>query len=193
MEWTIPGTVLTGRRERPDIVEDQIRAMFRMGGIIRSQMSRVTGLESHAIQNWVKRGFVSSPVDKRYSLRQFCRIVIIHMLKNAMPMERICSLLGYINGQLDDESDDSIDDSELYFAFLRVASEYRGMVEDRQALRQCVRENLREYREPTPGARERVEQVLMVMITAWTASILQKEAELLYDQLALEKGETNHG
>ncbi len=189
MEWIIPGTQMSGRRDRPDIVEDQLRAMFRMGGIVRSQMSQATGLESHAIQNWVKRGFVSAPVAKRYSLRQFCRIVIIHMLKGAMPMERICSLLGYINGQLDDESDDSIDDSELYFAFLRVASEYCGMVEDREALRQCVRKNLADYHEPQPGAKERVEQVLMIMVTAWTASQLQKEAESLYNQLSIEKGE----
>ena len=58
--------------------------MFLAGGIVRSQVSAVTGLESHMIQNWVKRGFLSNPVNKRYSCRQFCRIAIINMLKTTL-------------------------------------------------------------------------------------------------------------
>ena len=177
MQWTIPGTVLTGPREKPEAVQEQIRAMFLAGGIVRSQVAAVTGLEPYAVQNWVKRGFLSPPVGKRYTLRQLCRILIINMLKSALSMEKICGLLSYINGELDDESDDIIGDEELYFAFVRVASRYTGLMEDRQALHSCIHESLEDYRQSEPGAKERVEQVLAIMLAAWVSSLLRQQAE----------------
>lgn len=185
MEWTIPGTVLTGQRENPDAAQAQITSMFLAGGMVRSQVAAVTGLEPHAVQNWVKRGFLSPPVGKRYTCRQFCRIVIINMLKGVLPMEKICSLLSYVNGQLDTESDDSIDDSRLYFAFLHVAAKLRDLASDQTALTACIRENLSDYQEPFPGAKERVEQVLRIMLTAWASAQLQREASALLDELNL--------
>lgn len=185
MEWIIPGTVLTVDREQVHTAETQLRSLFLAGGMVRSQIAALTGLESHAVQNWVKRGFLSPPVRKRYTLRQVSRILIINMLKSALPMEKICALLSYVNGQLDIESDDSIDDSELYFAFLRVAPQLRDLATDQAALAQCVRDSLSDYREPVPGAKERVEQVLMVMLTAWASAQLRREAENLVSKLDL--------
>ena len=104
MEWTIPGTVITARRGDGDAAQAQIRSMFLAGGMVRSQVAAVTGLESHAVQNWVKRGFLSPPIGKRYTCRQFCRIAVINMLKNVLSMEKICALLSYVNGQLDVEA-----------------------------------------------------------------------------------------
>lgn len=185
MEWTIPGTTLTGQRENPEITQQQIQAMFLTGGMVRSQVAALTGLEAYAIQNWVKRGFLSPPQGKRYSLRQVCRIMTINMLRNALPMEKICSLLSYINGRLDDESDDCIDDTQLYFAFLQVAARYTGKVENEEALAQCIRESLDAYQEPVPGAKERVEKVLAVMLMAWTAGFLRQMAENRFNELNL--------
>ena len=185
MEWTIPGTVLTGQRENPEATVEQLRAMFLAGGIVGSQVAAITGLEPHAIQNWVKRGFLSPPQAKRYTLRQLCRIMTINMLRNALPMEKICSLLSYINGRLDDESDDSISDTQLYFAFVTVAARYTGMVEDEQAMMRCIRQSLPDYQEPFPGARERGEKVLAVMLMAWTAGYLRQMADKRFDQLNL--------
>ncbi len=188
MQWKIPGTQLSADRSRPDAMQEQICSMFLAGGMVRSQVATVTGLEPHAIQNWVKRGFLAPPVDKRYTCRQFCRILIINMLKNALPMEKICGLLSYINGNLDDESDDSIDDTQLYFAFLQVAAVYDGKISDHELLSRCIRESLSDYREPFPGAKERVEQVLEIMLIAWWASQLQNKAQSMLATLT-EKGE----
>ena len=168
MEWTIPGTVLTGPREDVESSIRQIQGMFLAGGMVRSQVAAATGLESHYIQNWVKRGFLSNPVNKRYSCRHFCRITIINMLKSAMPMEKICSLLSYVNGRLDDESDDLIDDTVLYFMFLRLASRARHIGGTR-SWDELLEEILSDYDEPTPGARERIDQVLRIMLTYWIA------------------------
>lgn len=188
MDWNIPGTALMCSRERPEAAEEMIRSMFLAGGMVRSQVAQATGLEAHAVQNWVKRGFLAPPVNKRYTCRQFCRIVLINMLKSALPMEEICGLLSYINGYLDDESDDAIDDSRLYFVFLRVAARYRGRMEDEQALCACIRESLGEYDEPFPGARERVEKVLHIMLLAWTSARLQNRAETMLMKIQ-DKGE----
>ena len=185
MEWIIPGTVLTTDREQAHSAETQLRALFLAGGMVRSQVTALTGLEPHAVQNWVKRGFLSPPINKRYTLRQVSRILIINMLKSVLPMEKICSLLSYVNGQLDIESDDSIDDTELYFAFLHTAARLRDLAADQEALTACIRESLADYREPFPGARERVEQVLRVMLTAWASAQLLSEAEKQLNELKI--------
>lgn len=70
---------------------------------------------------------MTPPVKKKYNRRQLSRIIIINMLKSALPMESICRLLSYVNGQLDDESDDIIDDSVMYLIFLRLAAANRDV------------------------------------------------------------------
>lgn len=181
MQWNIPGTVLTCPIEEAAHIEDRFDAMFLGGDIVLSQVVGVTGLESYAVQNWVKRGFLSPPQRKRYTIRQLCRIITINMLKSVLPMERICGLLGYVNGQLDDESDDTIDDSQLYFIFVRLAAKI-GQLQDPSAWDACIAREMEDYREPTPGAAQRVVQVLRIMLMAWASARLQKQAEqMLYD------------
>lgn len=176
MSWTIPGTVLQIEKQNAQHIEDVFTSMFLGGGIVLSQVSAVTGLEPHTVQNWVKRGFLTPPEHKRYTLRQLCRIININMLRGVLPMERICGMLGYINGQLNDESDDMIDDSQLYFLFVRLAAQMKALwrEEERETL---LDKALAEYREPVAGAKERVKEVLRVMLTAWLAATMRSAAE----------------
>ena len=185
MEWTIPGTILTARAEETPYLEEKFKSMFLGGGMMLSQVAAVTGLEPYTIQNWVKRGFLTSPVQKRYTLRQLCRVLNINMLKSALPMEEICGLLQYINGDLSDESDDLIDDTTLYFLFVRLASYHRQMQND-QGRDSYLQELLSQYPEPVPGARARVEQVLKIMLTAWAASLMRQQAEKMVLELKQE-------
>ena len=181
MQWNIPGTVLTCSVEEAARVEERFDAMFLGGDIVLSQVVGITGLEPYAVQNWVKRGFLSPPQRKRYTVRQLCRIITINMLKSVLPMERICGLLGYVNGQLDDESDDIIDDSELYFMFVRLAAK-AGQLHDSVSWDACIAREMESYEEPMPGAAQRVVQVLRIMLTAWASAKLQKQAEqMLHD------------
>ena len=182
MNWTIPGTVLTVPREDAGHIAEQFHAMFIPGGMVLSQVSAITGLESYIIQNWVKRGFLTGPQNKRYTLRQLCRIININMLKSVLPLERICSLLGYVNGQLDDESDDTIDDSVLYFMFVRLAARSKELyyTNSREAV---LDEELADYVEPVPGAKVRVKEVLRIMLTAWLAARMTQEAEQMLSNL----------
>jgi hypothetical protein len=170
MEWTIPGTVLTAPRADADHLEKDFRAMFLAGGIMLGQVAAISGLEPYDVQNWVKRRLLPPPVNKRYNLTQLCRILNINMLKKALPMEQICGLLGHINGELDDTSDDLIDDSKLYFLFVKLAARARHM--GGEDWEDALLEVTADYHEPQPGARQRLITVLRIMLTAWVASKL---------------------
>lgn len=180
--WTIPGTVLHADRGEAELIPQQLEALFFGGGITLSQVTAITGLEAYAVQNWVKRGFLTSPVGKRYTLRQLCRILNINMLRHAMPIERICKLLSYVNGQLDNEADDMIDDSQLYFMFVKLAARMKELYEPETA-EKMLDAYLADYEEPIPGAKERVRQVLRIMLTAWLASRMMQETEKMLNEL----------
>ena len=182
MQWTIPGTLITGSRENVEASIRQIEGMFLGGGMIRSQVAQVTGVEPHDIQNWVKRGFLSPPQQKRYNMEQVCRLLIINMLKGALPLEQICSLISYINGSLTDESDDIIDDAVLYFKFVSLAARARHIGGSKE-WSEAIGEVMENYAEPFPGAREKVTKVLRIMLTAWIASQLRDQTNRMITEL----------
>ena len=182
MEWILPGTVLKAEAEEASGVESLFAPMFLAGGMVLSQVASVTGLEPYTIQNWVKRGFLSPPQHKRYSMNQLCRILHINMLKSVLPLEQICGLLSYVNGKLDEESDDIIDDSQLYFLFVRLASRAKEL-DVPAAWEKALADALSQYREPVPGARERIEKALSIMLTAWVAARMRHAAEAMLQEL----------
>ncbi len=169
-------------RTEAESIPQQLEALFFGGGITLSQVTAITGLEAHTVQNWVKRGFLTSPVGKRYSLRQLCRILNINMLRGSMPIDRICHLLSFVNGDLSDESDDMIDDSQLYFMFVSLASRMKEL-HDYEAGAKLLDAYLADYEEPVPGARARVRQVLKIMLTAYLAAQMMQETEKMLSNL----------
>ena len=155
------------------------------------QIREISGIDSSTLQNWTKRGWVANSKLKKYNIDQVAHILIINMLRSALPLERICGLLEYINGHLDDESDDLIDDTQLYFLFVRLASYHRQM-QNTAGREDYLNQILADYAEPQDGAKERVEKVLRIMLTAWAASQLRQAAERMVTQL-YDKGEMYHG
>ena len=110
------------------------------------------------------------------------------MLKSVLSMERICGMLGYINGQLNDESDDVIDDSQLYFMFVKLAARIKEL-DNEKYREQILEQAMAQYREPVPGAGERVRQVLKIMLTGYLAARMQQEAGKMLD--LIERKEQN--
>ena len=176
MQWLIPGTVISAKREDAIRIEHDFGAMFLAGGIMLSQVSNISGLEPYDVQNWVKRQLLPPPVQKRYDLNQLCRILTINMLKKVLPMEQITGLLTYINGELDDRSDDIIDDSRLYFLFVKLAARARH-IGGSESWDDALQQVTADYHEPVPGAREKLISVLRIMLTSWVAAQLQENAE----------------
>ena len=182
MNWIIPGTTLEGPRSDADHIDGLFQSMFLAGGLTLSQVATVTGLEPYTIQNWVKRGYLSPPQHKRYDMEQVCRIININMLKGALPLERVCQLMTYINGDLTDESDDIIDDTVLYFMFVRLAARARNM-DSTEDWNDALSEVMAHYEEPFLGGKEKIINVLRIMVTAWIATRMCQEAEKMFAEL----------
>jgi len=176
MNWTIPGTTLEGLRSNADRTDGLFQSMFLAGGLTLSQVASITGLEPYTIQNWVKRGYLPPPQRKRYDMEQVCRIININMLKGALTLDQICRLMTYINGSLSDESDDIIDDTLLYFKFVSLAARARHIGGTKE-WGEALEEVMEGYAEPYPGAREKIIQVLRIMLTAWIASKLRQQVD----------------
>ena len=185
MNWTIPGTTLDAPRETADAIDMQMRALFLAGGLTLSQVAAISGLEPYTIQNWVKRGFLPPARGKRYNMEQLCRILNINLLRLCMPLEQICTLMAYLNGSLSDESDDLVDDTLLYFLFVRLAARARH-IGGSDAWEDALEQITRDYREPVPGAREKLIRVLRIMLTAWVSGRMRLEAEKMVRQLKEE-------
>ena len=182
MQWTIPGTTLVGERENADRIDGLFQSMFLAGGLTLSQVSNLTGLEPYTIQNWVKRGFLPSPVNKKYNMEQLCRLVNINILKGAMPLEQIIKLMAYLNGDLADESDDLVDDTLLFFLFTKLAARAR-YIGGTKSWDDALVEVTADYQEPIPGAREKLIKVLKVMLTVWCANSLKAQADQMIAEL----------
>ena len=182
MQLTIPGTTLVGKREDADRTDGLFQSMFLAGGLTLSQVATVTGLEPYTIQNWVKRGFLSNPKNKRYNMEQVCRIININLLKATLPLEEVTKLMAYLNGDLTDESDDMVDDAVLYFFFVRLAARAR-YIGGEQTWDDALAEVTASYVEPAPGGREKLEKVLKIMLTAWVSGRIKAEAERMIAEL----------
>jgi DNA-binding transcriptional MerR regulator len=177
MRRELPGSTLAFEDTIPQGAETLMTALFAGGDLMLSQVSHISGLKPYVIQNWVARGFLPPPVNKKYSRRQLSRILIVHMLGGVLPLERIVSLLSYVNGHLDDVSDDTVDDGRLYMWLIECICAPPGGEEE--ALKRC----LEEYQEPFPGAARRLEQVLRIMTTAYAAAEMKKKAQAMIDGL----------
>lgn len=182
MSCFLPGTQIDiGKKNygQIDIAESVMDNIFQTGGLMLSQVIAMTSLEGYMIQNWVKRGFLSPPVHKLYSRRQFCRIVIINMLKDSMAIEKAVRLLSYINGVLADESDDLIDDSRLYNYYVNMVF----MCEQGKHPDEAISELLDDYNEPIPGAKKRLSKALIIMYNAGLANKYKRKCEQLLGEL----------
>ena len=108
----------------------------------------------------------------------------INTLRDTFPLDRACSLLSYVNGHLNDDRDDIIDDAQLYLLFCQVVCRLeQSPTTDSGAIGHLCADALSGYREPYAGARRRVERALHVMATAYLASRLTKEAVLQLSHL----------
>lgn len=105
----------------------------------------------------MKRGFLPRPEKKLYTKNQFCRVAIISALRESMQIDRITSLLSYINGHLDDERDDLVSDAELYNDFVNLIIACGGFRSPRE-IRIVIDELTADYKEPYAGARKKAFQ-----------------------------------
>ena len=115
-------------------------------------------------------------------MEQLCRLININILKGAMPLEQIITLMAYLNGDLADESDDLVDDTLLFFLFVKLAARAR-YIGGTKAWDDALVEVTEDYHEPVPGAREKLIRVLKIMLTVWCANSLKAQADQMLAEL----------
>lgn len=159
-------------------------AMKLTGGFTLSQLAEISGLEPTTIQNWVKRGWVEAPKERRYGEESIARILIINMLKGAMQLSGIVELMAYINGKVDDRSDDSIPDGDLYNIMCSVMGEIdrKGNV-SKETVAEVISEQISDYIEPFPNGKEKLETGLNIMMLAHISSNFKNEAERMLQKI----------
>ena len=177
MATTFPGTTVEITKYEKGASKALFDGVFAAGGITLSQLCIMTGLEPYLVQNWVKRGFVSSPKNRVYSRQQFARVVIINMLRESLQIEKICNLIKVIGGEPDDTSDDLICDEELYHRYVDMLSYVELNFSDRQVVRSAAERAAEDFSGDGADGKRKLVSILEVMLFAHTAARLRETAE----------------
>lgn len=179
----VPGTIIPITKSTGPGGEGFLHGIFAAtSGLMLSQVREITGLDTPALQNWVKRGFVSPPEHKRYNIDQVARILIINMLRDVLQLEKIAFLLSYINGSVYDRDDDIIPESVLYDYICHIRHACGGAWSEHDAEKKIL-EATANYVENIPGATHRLHGALKVILLALKSAQLKKEAETLLASL----------
>ena len=153
-------------------------------GIMLAQIRDISGIDGSTLQNWVKRGWTGNAVNKKYSKDQLSRILLINMMRQALQLEKIDYILHYINGDINSKDDDIIPESKLYDYVCRIVDVLSAdAVYDTQELRRCIADMTVDHPEIFPCARDRLNHVLEIIVTAYHASLLAEYANNRLQQL----------
>lgn len=157
-----------------------VTAMKLTGGFTLSQLAEISGVESTTIQNWVKRGWIQAPQNRRYGEESVARVLVINKLKGAMQLSNIVSLLSYVNGKVEDRSDDAVSDGELYNILCAVTQTIRqNDCISRQAVEETIENAIVGYEEPFPGGKQKLFNTLRIMVWACISTDLKNKADVL--------------
>lgn len=188
MAENLPGTTLPLSEGQQDDLFSVLDPIFAVspGGLLLSQVTELTGLGAATIQNWVKRGWVSNPVNKRYGELHVARILLINLLRPAMKLENIAALLRYVNGSVDDRADDIIPETQLYSLLCSVLTrlEPQDSIITHESIITLIGAQLEGYEGPVADAKERLENAMRIMVLNIAASRLMQQADALFSRLA---------
>ncbi len=177
MSTTFPGTTIEVLKIEKNSSRTLFKGIFTTGGITLSQVCIMTGLEPYIIQNWVKRGFLTSPKGRVYSKEQFSRIIIINALRDVLQIDKICSLIEVIAGVPNDTSDDLISDDELYHRYVDMLADGNIDINDEAAITKATESATLDFSEREAGQRKKLAKILKAMLYANAASQFAKRSE----------------
>jgi hypothetical protein len=175
----IPGTKLY-RSEMGGVtgLEFLSKIFFISDGVMLTQIREISGIDGSTLQNWTKRGWVGNSKYKKYDINQIAHILIINMLRSCMQLDKIAYLIEYINGNIDDESDDIIADSVLYDYICKILDKLMTYdVCSLGSIHDAIELEVAEYHEVMPGSKERLVNALEIIIVAYYASLIKKHSD----------------
>ena len=181
----IPGTKLL-RSEMGGLtgLEFLSKVFFISNGVMLTQIRDISGIEGSTLQNWTKRGWVANSKLKKYDINQIAHILIINMLRSCMQLDNIAFLIQYINGKVDDDSDDIIEDSVLYDYICKILDMLMTYdVCSLGSIREAIDVITKDYHEKMDGARERLSKALEIIVVAYYAALIKKHSDSLLDEI----------
>lgn len=175
----IPGTKLN-KADMGNVtgLEFLSKVFYISEGVMLSQIREVSGIDGSTLQNWTKRGWVANARLKKYNIDQVAHILIINMLRSCIQLDHIAFLLQYINGKIDDTSDDIIRDSVLYDYICRILETLtRKDVATKASITEVIHDQISDYKEAMAGARDRLANALEIIVTAYYAALIKRSSD----------------
>ena len=149
-------------------------------GLVMQQVCEISGLITPTVQNWVTRGFIAHPINRKYDKNALARILLINSLRGALPLESIKRILTYVNGSPENRADDIIPESELYSYVCDIifdSSFSIGTADD------LIDRAINDYRESIPCAKERLRTALHIIMNVFLAEKALTQAKNAIDSL----------
>ena len=174
---TIPGTNITYSKDALKKIKEMIDVT---GGLSLSQVCTITSLQTSTIQNWVKRGYIPHPENKKYFERHMARILLVASLKDAMNIEDVGELMILINGDVDDTSDDIISEQQLYSYFCDVIHLIDQSSLNDQDIMKTIKKVLSKENDIH---KDRLMLALKTMVYGYYSGICMKKANTTLDEL----------
>lgn len=174
MSEYLPGTLISVTKDHLKNIDGILDPMFLMEGMQLRQVTGLLGIEAHTVQNWVKRGFVESPVKKLYNRDKFIRLAILNYFKDVFSLEGILELLKMAN-----------QDSTVYTAFCElIAMAPIDPIRSETKLNDYIDKAMSEKKiDYSKTSREQVKRLLTILYTAHLSILLKKEAERLLNEI----------
>lgn len=183
MITNIPGTALKYDRGSGVGAYSVIRPFFSVtNGMTLAQVRELTGLETSTIQNWVKRGWVAPPINKRYGEQTVVRIILINSVRRSMQIDMVIKLMEYINGDVVDTSDDVVSDGVLFDEFCKAV--YRcdeTCSYDSEVIDKIIAEQVGMIADLDDEGRFKLHKTLQIMVLAYLAAQIQDNLYEEYD------------
>ncbi|HAE53231.1 MAG TPA: hypothetical protein DCG30_08255, partial [Ruminococcus sp.] len=113
----------------------------------------------------------------KYSKRQILRILLINMLRGAMKLENIIKLMTYINGDVEDTSDDIIEETLLYNSLCRIIFTVEDEVAfDSDSVKKLVARELEDAADSIKDE-HKLKKAMFVMVMAYRSACIKSEME----------------
>ena len=170
----IPGTILD-RSDKGVTGKAFLDSVFFLGdGIMLTQIREIAGIDGSTLQNWLKRRWVSNPVNKLYTENMLARILLINMMRDTMRLKDISALLTYVNGVTESTEDDIIPEARLYDYVCETLDRLDAHEGEttQETLTALIADVTADYREPVPGACVRLRHALEVIVLSYYASLI---------------------
>ena len=186
LQKLIPGTTLE-YTEKGSMFSLLLPLIQATDGLSLGQVCSITGLEPSTIQNWIRRGYVARPVNKKYRERQLARILLISSLRDGMQIDKIGELMGMVNGSANDESDDIIPEEMLYDYFCNIVTDYFDEAPTPEGVPELVRRSLVSYTSKNKNDIKRLSDAMTVMVYAYIASVYKNKADIKISEMEVEE------